>query len=61
MSLILIWIIKYEFKKGFSEDYKFDAINGIPFYLNIPLSFFSQSSAYPISVKSCNIWFLLKN
>ena len=41
MSLILIWIIKYEFKKGFSEDYKFDAINGIPFYLNIPLSFFS--------------------
>jgi len=46
----LIWLVNHELGSLFEDDYKFSGLNGIPFYLNLPFSFFSKSPAYPISV-----------
>lgn len=56
IAIFLIWLINLEMQSSFAEEYKFSGIHGIPFFLNLPFSFFSQSPAYPISSTDCNIW-----
>ena len=61
ICIFLMWLTLYEIKKNFSKDYNFDKINGIPFYHNLPFSFFSKSAAYPVSANNCLKWFLYED
>jgi hypothetical protein len=61
ICLFLIWLAQYEMKTLFKDDYSFNKIHGIPFFLNLPTSFFSQSAAYPISSSDCLKWFIYQD
>ena len=61
ICIFLMWLTLYEIKKQFNKDYNFDKINGIPFYHNLPFSFFSKSAAYPVSANNCLKWFLYED
>lgn len=58
ICVLIIWVAKNEIIKEFKDSYSFDKINGIPFFLNMPFSFLSRSSAYPIASDNCNKWIL---
>ncbi len=61
ICVVLIWLAQYEMRTWFREDYSFNKIHGIPFFLNLPTSFMSQSAAYPISSSDCLKWFLYED
>ena len=61
ICIFIIWVAQNEIIKEFKDSYNFTKINGIPFFLNMPFSFLSKSSAYPIALDDCNKWMMYKD
>ena len=58
VCVLLIWTVKYELSDLLKDDFSFNQILGIPFFLNLPSMFLRGSSAYPIASLDCYKWFM---